>query len=173
MPLSSLNALSGDFDSQIRHGVNKLLVADLVGRTTEVGESLAGHIFPDAAFGFAINDQFGINFYGSFLSEWGTRELTRATTFLNRMISTIALYFLRATQDGSPSNPCVTSRQHNRSLMGHAINRNSISCSHVSLTVAFGMEHHVGMNPLAKRTHRFGCHKRSKVTRLLDILLPA
>lgn len=47
------------------------LVDDLANRVTMVGESLAGHIFPDTAFSFPINNQFVGNFYGSFLSPGG------------------------------------------------------------------------------------------------------
>ena len=75
--------------------IDELLVRNLDGRITQVGERLAGTLFPDTAFGFPINDQFLSNFFGSFLSTAGLLDSTNfaddktTCTFLNRMISTI------------------------------------------------------------------------------------
>ena len=81
--------------------IKRLVKRDLLNRVTEIGENLAGIMFPDTAFGFPINDQFVQNFYGSFLSTCGVDsanfddEISTAT-FLNGMISTVA-HFLDAT----------------------------------------------------------------------------
>jgi Fungal protein kinase len=86
--------------------INKLLAQDLIGRKTLVGESIAGILFPDTAFGFPVNDQFIHNFVDLFLTgagilpcgNFGSEKTT--CIFLNRIIATIT-NFLHAT--GEPS----------------------------------------------------------------------
>lgn len=116
----------GDYSS---HELKKLVRRDLMNRVTEIGESLAGTMFPDTAFGFPINDQFVENFYGSFLSNSGNLDPANlyndanTATFLNRMISTIA-YFLNATKQVS-LKPLryFTAANSNKPLKGNSIKR--------------------------------------------------
>lgn len=105
------------------------LVDDLASRVTMVGESLAGHIFPDTAFGFPINDQFVGNFYGSFLSPGGIldkqniQDEKTTAVFLNRMISTIA-HFLEATNQTSLKPLRYFTAIHStKPVKGHPIQR--------------------------------------------------
>ena len=80
----------------------ELLKNDLTNRVTQVGDNIAGIMFPDSVFGFPINDQFMENFYGSFLTSGGILDPKNfhddktTAVFLNRIISTIS-HFLNAT----------------------------------------------------------------------------
>ena len=109
--------------------LNQLLAKDLNNRITEVGENLAGVMFPDVAFSFPINDQFVENFYGSFISSGGILDENNfqddhsTAVFLNRMISTIA-HFLDATGQVSLKPLRYFSSVHStKALHGHAIKR--------------------------------------------------
>jgi Fungal protein kinase len=98
-----------DNDRYDEKDIEALVRRNIDGRITQVGERLAESLFPDAAFGFPINDQFLSNFFGSFLSTAGlldaTNFLTDQTTcvFFNRMISTID-HFLQATNEPDLAN---------------------------------------------------------------------
>ena len=89
--------------------INKLLRHDLIGRTVEVTDRIAEALFPDEAFGFPINSSFISNFHGSFLNDNGYLDVTnfrtdtQTSSFLNRMISTIAT-FLRSTKQSPLKN---------------------------------------------------------------------
>jgi hypothetical protein len=114
------------FDAQ---RVNELLANDLTNRITRVGESIAGILFPDVAFGFPINDQFVGNFYGSFLSSGGILNSENfyddksTAVFLNRMISTIA-HFLDATgQVSIKPLRYFTAIHSTKPLQGHSLKR--------------------------------------------------
>ena len=52
------NRFHDDNSAYSSHEIKKLIRRDLFNRVTEVGENLAGIMFPDTAFGFPINDQF-------------------------------------------------------------------------------------------------------------------
>ena len=88
------------------HKINKLLSCNLQSCVVHVSESIAGYIFPDTNFGFPINDQFLLNFRGSFLSDGCTINHTNFVSkssmsfFLNQMVSTI-FQFLCATKQTS------------------------------------------------------------------------
>jgi hypothetical protein len=111
------------------HEINQLLEKDLTNRITQVGENLAGLMFPDVAFGFPINDQFVAEFHGTFISPGGILDQHNfndddsTAVFLNRMISTIA-HFLDATNQIS-LKPLryFTSINSTKALQGHAIKR--------------------------------------------------
>ena len=89
--------------------VDALLLRNVEGRITCVGEKLAESLFPDAAFGFPINYQFLSNFFGSFLTDAGLVDPANFSTekktavFFNRMISTID-HFLQATKEADLAN---------------------------------------------------------------------
>jgi Fungal protein kinase len=111
------------------HDINRLLAHDLTNRITQVGESIAGLMFPDSAFGFPINDQFVGNFYGSFVSPGGILDPqdfpndSTTAVFLNRMISTIA-HFLDATEQVSLKPLRYFTAVHSTKVLeGHAIRR--------------------------------------------------
>ena len=86
--------------------MNRLLAIDLSRRITEVGDGIAADLFPDEAFGFPINDQFVKNFCGSFISSGklfdpdNFKTDSETSVFLNRMVTTIAL-FLSSTRKTS------------------------------------------------------------------------
>ena len=111
------------------HQINQLLANDLTNRVTQVGENLAGLLFPDIAFGFPINDQFVAEFHGSFISPGGILDQQNfhddnsTAVFLNRMISTIG-HFLDATNQTS-LKPLryFTSVSSTKALQGHVIKR--------------------------------------------------
>ena len=96
------NRLHDDDSIYSAHEINKLLKHDLLDRVSEIGDNLAGIMFPDTAFGFLINDHFVENFYGSFLSNSGGLDSANfedkmsTAIFLNRTIATIA-HFLNTT----------------------------------------------------------------------------
>lgn len=89
--------------------IDALVVRNMGGRVTQVGERLAAALFPDTAFGFPINDDFLLNFFGSFLSSIGLLgpgnfASERSTcVFLNKMITTIDA-FLQATKEPELTN---------------------------------------------------------------------
>jgi len=97
-----------DNDQYDIDAIHKLL-HDLLGRTVEVTDSIAEALFPDEAFGFPINSRFISNFHGSFLNDNGYLDVTnfrtdiQTSSFLNRMISTIATY-LRSTKQSPLKN---------------------------------------------------------------------
>ena len=76
---------------------------DLAHRICEAGDNLVFNIFPDEAFGFPINEKFGQNFHGVFLTSGGTIDKTnfkggekKVASFLNRIITTLASFFTAA-----------------------------------------------------------------------------
>jgi hypothetical protein len=84
--------------------INKLLERDIENRACEVGENIAEILFPDSAFGFAINSQFIQIFRGMFVNKAGLFDTdnfaneTRMSAFLNRVISTVVA-FLNTTNN--------------------------------------------------------------------------
>jgi len=111
------------------HQLNQHLAHDLRDRVTQVGENLAGLIFPDVAFGFPINDQFVGNFYGSFISPGGIlnpvnfNDDSSTAVFLNRMISTIAGYLDATKQVSLKPLRYFTAVHSAKPLEGHAFRR--------------------------------------------------
>lgn len=79
--------------------INALLERDIKTRSFEVAENIAETLFPDTAFGFAVNSVFMANFRGMFLTDGlhfnvtNFETETKMSVFLNRMISTIAAFF--------------------------------------------------------------------------------
>jgi hypothetical protein len=111
------------------HEIKKLLKQDLFNRVTEIGDNLAGVMFPDTAFGFPINDQFVENFYGSFLSDSGGLDSANfedeisTAIYLNRTIATIA-HFLNATgQVSLKPLRYFTAANSKKPLEGHSMKR--------------------------------------------------
>jgi protein kinase-like protein len=107
----------------------QLLKNDLTDRVTQVGDNIAGIMFPDSVFGFPINDQFMENFYGSFLTSGGILDPKNfyddktTAVFLNRMISTIS-HFLNATGQVSLKPLRYFSAVHSsQPLPGHQFKR--------------------------------------------------
>ena len=98
-----------DNDQYDIDAINKLLRHDLLGRTVEVTDRIAEALFLDEAFGFPINSRFISNFHGSFLNNNGYLDVNnfhtdiQTSSFLNRMISTIAT-FLRSTKQSPLKN---------------------------------------------------------------------
>jgi hypothetical protein len=81
--------------TEIKHSLKK----DLARRVCQASDNLVFKIFPDKAFGFAINETFAENFHGVFLTPGGTIDAknfkTEAITasFLNKMVTTFASFF--------------------------------------------------------------------------------
>ena len=84
--------------------IKPLLAKDTASRVSRAGDNLVFKIFPDEAFGFSINENFAQNFHGIFLSTGGTLDSKNfphelaTTVFLNRIITTIALFLKTAGQ---------------------------------------------------------------------------
>jgi hypothetical protein len=109
--------------------INRLLERDLTGRITQVSENLAESLFPDEAFGFAINNQFLANFDGSFISAGGFltpsnfSDESHTALFLNRMISTITLALHAMGQTSITPLRYFTAIHSNKPLSGAPIKR--------------------------------------------------
>ena len=85
--------------------IPKSLHKDLEDHLCRAGDNLIFNIFPDDAFGFAINKRFAQHFHNIFLTAGGTinekknlQDKSTTTQFLNKIITTAAYVFDAAGQ---------------------------------------------------------------------------